>query len=206
LDALAHEPVDLFAVPVAGVGQHDCGALRDAGGGQFGAGLVDHRAHLAEVRRADRDLSGDDDLLLVADRLGVVALKKAARRLKRPRVRIGDVDPAGRLLGWRVGLRRRAEPAAVLHPPVGSVGLVGGVRADLGGELEAKRRLEEERTRAGRGCGSVQPAPGGLKPLLASLGGRQLRRQFVAAPVFEALVLGGVDLRGLLQGLSASCW
>ena len=209
LDALAHESVDLFAVPVAGIGEHDCRASGDAGGGQFAAGVVDHRAHLAEVRRADRDLGGDDDLLLVADRLGVVALKKAARGLQRPGVRVGDVDLSGRLLGWRVGLGRRAEPAAVLHPTRRAVGLVGGVRAHLGGELFLQAPLglaNPGRTRLRDWASlplalSVQPPPRSLKPLLASLGGRELRRQLVAAPVSEALVLGGVDLGGLLQGL-----
>jgi hypothetical protein len=49
LDALAHERVNLLAVPVAGVGEHGSRRLSDAGGGELGAGLVDHRAHLAEV-------------------------------------------------------------------------------------------------------------------------------------------------------------
>jgi hypothetical protein len=61
-------------VPVVGIGQDDLGGIGDAGGRQLGARLFDHRAHLAEVGRADRHLGGDDDLLLVADRLGVVAL------------------------------------------------------------------------------------------------------------------------------------
>ena len=34
----AHEPVDLFAVPVAGVGEHHCGCIGDTGGGQFARG------------------------------------------------------------------------------------------------------------------------------------------------------------------------
>jgi hypothetical protein len=71
---LAHEPVDLLAVAVAGVGD-DAGLIGAADAGQLVARLVDHRAHLAEVRRADRNPGGDDDLLLVADGLSVVARK-----------------------------------------------------------------------------------------------------------------------------------
>jgi len=97
----------------------------------------------------------------------------------------------------------------VLHPPRRAVGLVGGVRANLGGELFFQAPLglaDARRTRLRDRAGllltlGIQPPPRGLKPLLASLGGRQLRRQFVAAAIPEALVIRSVDLGGLLESL-----
>jgi hypothetical protein len=47
----------------------------------------------------------------------------------------------------------------------------------------------------------IKPASRGLKPLLAPLRGRELRRQLVPAAIAEAFVLGGVDLGGLLERL-----
>jgi hypothetical protein len=73
------------------------------------------------------DLGGDDDLILGGDRLGVVALHPTARRLDVARVQVGEVDLALRRRRWCVGLGRavRAQPAAVAHPPVAAVILVG---------------------------------------------------------------------------------
>jgi hypothetical protein len=74
-----------------------------------------HRLEQTEVRGRDRDLGGDDDLLLVGDGLGVVALKPAAGALDQPRIQVGGVDRALRRGGRRVGLGLvlRAEPPAV---------------------------------------------------------------------------------------------
>jgi len=81
-------------MPVAGVGEHDLRRLLDPCLRELAAGRGDHRPELAEVRRGDVDLGGDDDLILGADRLGVVALHPTARRLDVARVQVGEVDLA----------------------------------------------------------------------------------------------------------------
>ena len=55
----------LGLVPVAGVGDHHLRPLGDAGAVELCAGGVDHRLQVPEVRRVDRHLGGDDDLIAV---------------------------------------------------------------------------------------------------------------------------------------------
>ena len=64
-------------VPVAGVGDDNVRRVGDADGLSSLRGGVEHRFEVPEVGRVDRDLGGDDDLLLVGRRLGVVALQPA---------------------------------------------------------------------------------------------------------------------------------
>jgi len=71
----------LVVVPMAGVGDDHGRRLGDAGAGQLALGRADHRFKVAEIRRVGVELGGEDDLALVADGLGVVALHVAARRL-----------------------------------------------------------------------------------------------------------------------------
>ena len=91
-------------------------------------GGADHRLEVAEVRRGDGDLGGDDDLILGRHRLGVVALHPAARGLDVARVQVAEIDLARRRRRRLERLRRAAEASAVLHRaarPVVLVGLVG---------------------------------------------------------------------------------
>ena len=62
----------------------------------MGSARGDQRPEVALVAGADRDVGGDDDLLLADDRVRVIALDEPARCLDRPRVGIGDIDPAAR--------------------------------------------------------------------------------------------------------------
>jgi hypothetical protein len=81
---------------VAGVGEHHVGQAGGAGQRELVAGGRDHRAQVPQVGRIDVDLGRDDDLILGADRLGVVALHSTARSLHIARVQITEVDlPAG---------------------------------------------------------------------------------------------------------------
>ena len=66
-------------MPVAGVGQHDAGRLLDADALKLAARGVEHRLEVTEVTAGGLDLGGDDDLVLVGDGLGVVALDEAAQ-------------------------------------------------------------------------------------------------------------------------------
>ena len=131
--SLSGQALHLDVVPVAGVGENHLGRLLDARSRELVAGRGDHRFELAEVGRGDVHLGGDDDLFLGRDRLGVVALHPSARCLDVARVGVGEVDLALRLLGRLIGLGRtvRAQPAAVAHPPVPSVVLVGLIGAAL---------------------------------------------------------------------------
>jgi hypothetical protein len=120
----------LRLVPVAGVCEHDRWDLVNAGELQFAADGVEHRLEVPEIRRRDRDLGGDHNLLLVAGGLRVVALQPAAHPLHQPGVHVGRVDRALRRRRRRVGLGRRAgsQPPAVLHHatrPIGLIRLVG---------------------------------------------------------------------------------
>ena len=78
LDAAVDEVFHLLVVPVAGVGDDDRRGVGDAGGLQLALGGVEHRLEVAEVRCGGHDLGGDDDLMLVGDGLGVVALNPTA--------------------------------------------------------------------------------------------------------------------------------
>ena len=117
--------------------------------------------------------------------------------------------PAGSL-GRLIGLGRTAEAAAVLHHPARSVGLIVGVRAPLDSELflEPTTRLGESlRARAWDrpgllGAPLIQPPAGIAQPPLAALARRERRRQLIAAPLAELLVLDRVDLGGLFEDLA----
>ncbi len=146
---------------------------------------------------------------LVADGLGVVALDPAARRLDVARVGVGDVDLPLRCRRRRVGRRRLAEAAAVLHHSACAVGLVIGVRAllDLVVFLEPPLRLGQPfrpRARDRPGLGSsllVKPALRLAQPAAPPLRSRELRRQLVAAAIAEPLILLRVDSGGLFEDL-----
>ena len=112
LDAAVGDALHLFAVPVAGVGQQHLGRLVDAGRGELALGGVEHRLEVSEVAADGLDLGGQDDLVLVGDGLRVVALQKPAQALDDARVGVGDVDPALRACGRRVGVRRPCRSAA----------------------------------------------------------------------------------------------
>src|SRR3954469_9328797 len=71
----------LALMPVAGVGEDDAGRLVDAGVLHLAAGGVEHRLEVAEVAAGGHDLGGEDDLVLVGDGLGVVALDETAQGL-----------------------------------------------------------------------------------------------------------------------------
>jgi hypothetical protein len=104
-------------MPIASVRDEHLRNLRDAGGVQFVLSGVEHRLQMPEVRGHGHHLGRGHDLVLIGDGLRVVALHEpaAARALDDVRVGIGDVDLALRRRGWRVGVRRSAEPAPVLH-------------------------------------------------------------------------------------------
>ena len=117
--------------------------------------------------------------------------------------------PAGGL-GRLIGLGRTAEAAAVLHHPARAVGLVFGVRAPLDSELlvQPTARLQQPlRARAWDrpglfGAPLIQPSARVAQPPLATLARRERRRQLIAAPLAELLVLGRVDLGGLFEDLA----
>jgi hypothetical protein len=87
-DPVAHRPVrrdehldpafldrlDLPGVPVTGVSEPDLGLLAHTVLGEALQGGVEHRLQMPEVRRVDRDLGRQDDLLLVHGRLRVICL------------------------------------------------------------------------------------------------------------------------------------
>src|SRR4051794_18476353 len=109
-----------------------------------------------------------------------------------------------------MGIRRPAEAAPVLHPPACSVGLIGRVGLALCpqllvqpplGFLEPLRPRRRDRPGLLR-APVIQPALGLTQPAPSTLGGRELGRQFVAAPIAEALVLFGVDAASLFQDLA----
>jgi hypothetical protein len=136
-------------------------------------------------------------------------MQEPARRLERARVRVGDIDATGRLVGWRVGLGGEPNRRPSFIRPLRPIGLAGVVRANLGGELlfqaslgvaNAGRTPLRNRTRFGLALG-VESTSRGLQPLLAALGRGQLARQLVAATLAEALVFRGVDLAGVAQDL-----
>jgi hypothetical protein len=68
-------------VPVAGIGEHHLGCVTNPGRLQFVLGSLEHRLQLPEVRRDGHHLGGDHELMLVGDRLGVVALDEPAQPL-----------------------------------------------------------------------------------------------------------------------------
>ena len=172
---------------------------------------VEHRLQMPEVGGHGHHLGRDHDLVLVGDGLRVVALQEpaAARALDDVRVRIGDVDLALRRRRWRVGVRRAAEAAPVLHAP-GPVVLVGAVGAHLGpqlfiqaplGFLEALAAAARHRPRLLRAL-LFELALGFAQPRPPTLAGAQLLGQLVAARVAVELVLGRVDGLGLFEDLA----
>jgi hypothetical protein len=72
----AGEVLHLLGVPVAGVGEHDLRQRVDPRGGKLSLSGADHRL-VSEVRRVDRHLGGDHDLLGGDHGLRVVALHPA---------------------------------------------------------------------------------------------------------------------------------
>ena len=116
--------------------------------------------------------------------------------------------PAG-VAGRLVGLRRRAEPAAVLHHPARAIGLVGLVGAAVHVVLFLQAALPlaqpgRARLRNRPGLGGaplVEAALGIAQPAAPALRRRQLRGQLIAAPLAEPLVLGAVDRVRLGQDL-----
>src|SRR3954451_2760208 len=71
----------LTLVPVAGVGQHDTGRFLKADALKLAARGVEHRLEVPEVAAGGHDLGGEDDLVLIGDGLGVVALDETAQPL-----------------------------------------------------------------------------------------------------------------------------
>ena len=65
--------------PIAGIGENDSGLVSGAGCLELSLRLLEHRRQRLEVAALGDHLGGNDDLLLVGDDLGVVALQVAAR-------------------------------------------------------------------------------------------------------------------------------
>jgi hypothetical protein len=112
--------------------------------------------------------------------------------------------------GRLVGVRRPAETPPVLRPPARPVCLVGPVGTHLAPELlfkaplgllETLRAAARHRLRARRALG-LQALLGLTQPPAATLRGRELRRQLVAARLPVELVLGRVSCLGLLDDLA----
>jgi hypothetical protein len=102
---------------------------------------------VTEVRRVAGQLGGDDDLLLIDDELGVVALQRLeAMRAHRPRA-VGRVHQAGRHEHRLVRLDhpRRHPPRTVGSDASPAPRVIGGVRGAVGVELflEALARLKQ---------------------------------------------------------------
>jgi hypothetical protein len=74
LDAAVDDLLHLLLMPVAGVGEQHLWDVGDAGGVQLALSGIEHRLQMPEVRGDGHDFGGDDDLVLVGDGLGVVAL------------------------------------------------------------------------------------------------------------------------------------
>jgi hypothetical protein len=125
------ERLDVGAVPEAGVGEDDLGRVGDAGRLEFLAGGGDNRLEAVALVAASDDVGGDDDLPFGGDGLRGVALQKAAGRLDRPRVRIGDVDAPRRRRRDRPWLPRRTDLRAPWNVHASS-GLRGVDPADTG--------------------------------------------------------------------------
>ena len=156
---------------------------------------------MPEVGRVDGDLGGDDDLILGADRLGVVALHPAARGLDVARIEIAEIDLAFGRRRRRKRLRRTAELLAVLVDAARAIGLIGGVGPALDAVflLESALGLPEpvgpiarDRPRL-RGTLVVKATLGVAQPAAPALGRRELRRQLVTARIAELRVFFSVD-------------
>jgi hypothetical protein len=179
---------------------------------QFVLGGVEHRFQVPEVGADGGDFGGQDDLVLVGDGLGVVALDPSAQPLDDLGVRVGEIDPARRDRRRRVGLDRAGRQASrsVRGDAAGLPRLVGLVGADLGpqllvqaalGLLDALRALPRHRLRIRRPLG-LQPLLGFAQPAAPPRGRRELRRQLVAAAITVELVLGRVGRDRLVNDLA----
>src|SRR5215213_1700932 len=212
LDAAVGDALHLFAVPVAGVGEQHPGRVVDAGRVEFVLGGVEHRLEMTEVAADRFDLGGHDDLVLVGDGLGVVALDPSAQRLDDLGVGIGEIDRALRDLRRRKRLDRAGRHASrsvrgdAARPP----GLVGGVGADLRPELlieaalsllDALWAVARHRLRVRRAFG-LQALLGLAQPAAPTRARGELRRQLVAAAITVELVLGCVGRDRLLDDLA----
>ena len=195
---------------LASVGQQHLGPLVDAGGRELAAGRGKHRLEMPEVGADRLDLGGQHDLVLVGDRLRVVALQEPEQSFDAARVGVGDIDAPLRCGGRLVGVRRPAETPAVLHPPARPIGLVGPVGAQLSPELllqaplglpQALRAATRHRRRV-RGPLGLQALLDLAQPAATALGGRELRRQLVTARLAVELILGRVNGLGLLEDLA----
>ena len=74
LDPTVCDRLDLPGVPVAGVTDDRLGLLGDPVPAQVSERLIEHRLQVPEVGSVDRDLGGEDDLLLGHGGLHVVGL------------------------------------------------------------------------------------------------------------------------------------
>jgi hypothetical protein len=111
LDAvLGGDVIHVLFVPVLRVGERDCRLVGLTRLLELADRGLDHRPQVREVACGGADLCGDHDLLLVDDRLRVVALDVAAVALHPPRVRIGHAHLSLGDLRRRVGFRRPAQP------------------------------------------------------------------------------------------------
>ena len=110
-------------VPVPGVSQRDLWTLGHANRFQLAFRGGDHRLEVPEVRRIDRDLGRDHNVVLIDDSLRAITLHPTARTLHVPRVGIGHVDLPHRFRGRLIRLRWTTHPIAFhtasdsLRPP-----------------------------------------------------------------------------------------
>src|SRR5919108_4712617 len=140
---------------------------------------------MAEVGADGLDLGRQHDLMLVADRLRVIALQKSPQPLDDARVGVADVDATLRRVRRPIGVRRAAEAPAIFHPPARPIGLISAVGAHLAPELllkaalglaQAFRAAARHRPRVRRAPG-LQTLPGLAQPTAATLRGREFRWQ-----------------------------
>src|SRR3954451_24271892 len=102
-------------------------------------------------------------------------------------------------------VRRATEAAAVLHPPASAIGLIVRVGLALDPVLFLQAPLgvlETFATRAGDrafllGTALFKALLGFAQPAAPALGGRELRRYFIAALLAVALVLSAIAGVGL---------
>ena len=106
-------------------------------------------------------------------------------------------------------VRRAPEAATVLHPSACAVGLIGRVGLALHqvlffqaplGVLQALRARPRNRAPL-FGAAFLEPLLGFAQPTTPALGGRELLRQLIAAPLAVALVFCAIDGIGLGQNL-----
>src|SRR5205085_4892984 len=81
LDAASGDVLHLHLMPIAGVRECHGWLLGDSNRFELALRGGDHRLKMTEVRRVDRDLGREHDVVLVDDRLRVVTLYPPARGL-----------------------------------------------------------------------------------------------------------------------------